>query len=251
MNIISLSPSTTEILFALDAHHMIVGNTYFCDYPLAAKKIPKVGSWTDIRFETIAQLHPDIIFTSTVVQQRLKEQLESYGYNVMHFDPRSLNDIYTSMREIGGLIGYDRQSQKLIDKMKSQEELLRKTKVTHIPRIYIEEWYNPPMMSGNWVPDIVKIAGGTYGLIQKHDISRVVNLQEITQYDPDIIFISYCGFRQNSPTSYITTRKQWSTLRAVTEGKIYALDDTFLNRPGPRILNAAFQIQKVIRKIYT
>lgn len=251
MNIISLSPSTTEIFFALGAGHLIVGNTYFCDYPLAAKKIPKVGSWTDIHFERIAELYPDIIFTSTVVQERLKKQLESRGYNVVHFDPRSLRDIYVSIRKMGRLVDHVKQSQKIIDKMKEQEESLRKTKRVYRPKIYVEEWFDPPMVSGNWMPDIVEIAGGTYGLIKKHDISRVVTLQEVTQYDPDIILSSYCGFGKNSRISSVTERSQWSKLRAITEKQVFALDDTYLNRPGPRVLSAAFQMQKIIRKIYS
>lgn len=251
MNIISLSPSTTEILFALGAGHLIVGNTYFCDFPPAAKKIPKVGSWTDIHFERIAQMHPDIIFTSTIVQKRLKEQLESRGYNVVHFDPRSLKDIYISIRKMGRLVGHVKQSQKIIDNMKKQEESFRKTKGVYCPKIYVEEWFDPPMISGNWVPDIVKLAGGNYLLGRKNGISQEISLKEILQYNPDIIFVSYCGFGKNSRVSLLVNRKDWQRLPAVQKKNVFALDDIYLNRPGPRVLSATVQIRKIIRRIYS
>lgn len=105
MNIISLSPAMTEILYALDVGDMIVGNTYLCDYPLEAKKKYKVGSFSHIDIQKIQGLKPDIIFTSTVVQQRMYTELKTIGLPVVHTDPRSIKDIMVSIQRIGRLVG--------------------------------------------------------------------------------------------------------------------------------------------------
>ncbi len=247
MRIISLSPSTTEILFALNAGDMIVANTYFCDYPSEAKKLPKAGSFSNIDFEKIKKFKPDLVITSTIVQKRINLELQKKGFRTVYLDPRSLTDILSSIKQIGKLIGREKESSKVIKKMQKEIVRLKKTKPSKKPRVYIEEWYEPPMYSGNWVPDIVELAGGTYGLATKGGISKNTPEKKLFAFDPEYIFVSYCGFGRKSDPNRILKRKGWENITAVKSKKVYPLDETILNRPGPRILKAAKEIQNYLK----
>lgn len=91
MRIISLAPSNTEILYALGAGDQIVGVTTFCDYPPEAKAKTKVGGWVNVDYDAIKSLEPDIVVTSTVVQEKVAEKCRELGFNVLHLDPKNLD----------------------------------------------------------------------------------------------------------------------------------------------------------------
>lgn len=246
MRIISLSPSATEILFAIGMGEYIIANTVYCDYPAAAKLIPKVGSFIRIDIEKIKSMKPDTIFTSSIVQDKIFQELKTAGLPVCHTDPRSLNGIYESILQTGKAVGKVSLAHDITRSMKYEEKKLRSVRHSHRPKVYIEEWFKPPMISGNWVPDIVELAGGTYGIVKSGELSREVTLVEVMQYDPDIILSSYCGFGKNSNPNHLLNRPGWNNLRAVKEHRLFNLDESILNRPGPRILQSVSNVQKVL-----
>jgi iron complex transport system substrate-binding protein len=244
MKIISLSPATTEILYSLDAGDLIVANTYFCDYPPEAKKKPKVGSFSSIDVGRIKKFKPDLILTSTVVQTRMYKELQDMGFNVVHFDPRSILEIIESIKKIGSLIGKEQLSEILTKKMLQKIEEYKKNAKKNKWRVYIEEWYDPPMYSGNWVPDIVELAGGEYFSVEKEGLSADTPEDKLLQFDPEYIFVSYCGFGTKSDPKKVLERKKWKNVSAVKNKKVFFLNETILNRPGPRILEAVTEIKK-------
>ncbi len=244
MRIISLSPSATEILFAVGIGVDIIANTIYCDYPSQAKSIPKIGSWIRIDIEKIKQMKPDILFTSSIVQEKIYQQLKDANLHVCHTDPRSLEGIYESILEISQAVSEITTAKKIVVEMRTEEKRVRRMKHKSRPKLYIEEWFNPPMVSGNWVPDIAELAGFSYGIVKSGELSRAITLEEVAEYDPDIILSSYCGFGKNSNPNHILRRSGWNTLRAVKEKHLYTIDETILNRPGPRILQAAKDIRK-------
>lgn len=246
MRIISLSPSATEILFSLGVGTDIIADTIYCDYPPDATSIPKVGSFIRIDIEKIRQMNPDIIFTSSIVQATIFQELKMAHLPVCHTDPRSLEGIYESILETAKAVNKFKNAEIIVLLMKKKVKILRQTHHKTNPKIYIEEWFRPPMISGNWVPDIVELAGGRYGIVKSGELSRVVSLDEVMQYDPDIILSSYCGFGKNSNPHHLLHRPGWKNLRAVKENRLYNLDETILNRPGPRILDAVFDIRNAV-----
>lgn len=249
MRIISLAPAATEILFSIGMGTDIVASTIYCDYPVEAKLIPKVGSFIRIDVEKIRQMKPDIIFTSSIVQFKIFQELKQSDLPVCHTDPRSLDGIYTSILEIGKAVNKIEKARQVIFSMKTKEKELREVHHKSHPKIYIEEWFNPPMISGNWVPDIVALAGGQYGIVTSGELSRAVALGEVVRYDPDIILSSYCGFGKNSNPNHLLNRPGWKELRAVQQNHLYNLDETILNRPGPRILQSVLDIQNAISTV--
>jgi iron complex transport system substrate-binding protein len=244
MKIISLAPSNTEIVFAIGAGDQVIARTAYCDYPKEALKIPKVGDWVNPDLDEIKRLNPDLILTSTVVQEKLAEKLITEGLPVTHFDPRTLNGVFDSIHQIGELVMKREGAEQLIRNMEDEFHALMNTIEKKKPRLYIEEWHDPPFASGNWVPKLATIAGAEYGLVEEGELSKEVSFEEIKAFDPDIIVLSICGVKSSPELVY--RRKEWSDIKAVKSGNVHAFDDSLLNRPGPRLVEGAKQLKKII-----
>lgn len=247
MRIASLSPATTEILFAMEQQRNIVCTDQFSDYPDAAKFLPHLRDHQKIAAEALRAHTPEIVFTSTLVQATLAEHLKAEGFGVIHQDPRSIPDVYDCIRQVGMLLDCSARAEALIALMQQGfNDTKRKAGLfSRKPRVYIEEWHNPPMVSGNWVPEIVKIAGGTAlqtGSDDKNFPSREVSLAEVQSFDPDIIVLSICGAGSLANKELLTSRTGWAELRAVRENHVFVIDDSLLNRPGPRLTEGAKRI---------
>jgi iron complex transport system substrate-binding protein len=241
MRIVSLAPSNTEILFAIGAGNDIIARTAYCDYPNEALKIPKVGDWMNPDINEIKRLKADLILTSTIVQQKLADKLIAEGLPLVHFDPRTLSGVFDSINQIGELVKKRDGAERLIREMEDEFHALMESIPEKKPRIYIEEWHNPPYASGNWVPKLAKIAGAEYGLVEEGELSKEISADQIRAFDPEIIVLSICGVKTSPELIY--KRKDWAGMSAVKSGNVYSLDDSLLNRPGPRLVTGAKQLK--------
>ena len=235
--IISLAPSNTEILYALNAQENLVACTRYCDFPEEAKKKPKIGGWLDINDELVKKFEPDLILTSTFVQNKITKKYQKNKMNIVALMRTTFKGVFDSIIKIGKLIGKNNEALELIKTMENKiKNIQNKIKtIKNKPRVYIEEWHKPPTISGNWVPSLVKLAGGDYSLIKAGVHSKEVTTQQIQKYDPEIIIISICGMNDKVPKEWITKREGWQNLSAVQDNKVFVFDDSWLNRPGPRL----------------
>lgn len=241
MRIASLSPAITEILYALDLQKQIVVTDKFSDFPEDAKSLPHLKDHQKLQVSDLEPFKPEIVFTETLVQAKVAKALESDDWKVIHLDPRSLFDIYDSIRTIGLLFEASGNATALIEKMRKDFNDTKK-KASLLPKklkVYVEEWHNPPMVSGNWVPEIVKLAGGIPFSLETNAPSREVSLTEIQAFNPDLIVLSICGAGSLAEKKLITGRKDWNAIPAVISGNIKVIDDSLLNRPGPRLTEGA------------
>lgn len=242
MRLASLSPAVTEILFAIGAEKDIVCVDKFSDTPDGARAIAHLKDHQRIGDDELLEYRPEVVFTQTLVQEKLAVHLKSLEqFAVIHSDPRSLADIYDAIRSIGMLVGREKQALELIASMQQGfSQLQKKAKLLpRKPRFYIEEWHNPPMASGNWVPEIAKLAGGVSFPLEHRAPSREVALDEVQRFDPDIIVLSICGAGKLAEKRLLTGRDGWADLRAVADNHLFVIDDSLLNRPGPRLVEGA------------
>lgn len=247
MKIVSLSPSTTEIIYALGAEDQLVGVTAFCDNPAEAKRKPKVGGWSTADPAKVYALKPDIVLTSTIVQGQAADKFTDTPFRHEHFDPRSVADILSNILQIGEIINRSSEAKALVAKMRIEiASIGDKQSAMSRKRIYCEEWPEPPMISGNWVPELVELAGGTYDIIKKGEISRAITDEELVNWDPEIIILNYCGFGTRSSTEKIKKRPGWENISAIKNNRVYVIDDSLLNRPGPRIVEGLKQLCEII-----
>ncbi|MBI2654045.1 cobalamin-binding protein [Candidatus Woesearchaeota archaeon] len=246
--IISLAPSNTEILYALGAEDRLVAVTRYCDFPEDAKKKPRIGGWLDINEKLILEYNPDLLLTSTFVQNNINKKYKKLGMNIVAVMPTTLKGVFDSIEKIGKLVGKENESNQLIDVMKNKlNEIENKVKkAKNKPRLYIEEWHKPPTVSGNWVPTLVKTAGGDYGLIKAGVHSKEVTTEQIKKYDPEMIVVSICGMADKVPKEWITKREGWQNLSAIKNDRFYVFDDSLLNRPGPRLTIGLEELAKAV-----
>lgn len=238
MRIASLAPSVTEILFELGAQNEIVCSTIFCDYPETAKSLPKVGSWVNIEPQRLSEFQPDIVFTSSAVQGKFTIQLKELGFNVININPLTLSEVVESYNQIGSLVGKKSEAAAIVNELykKIMGCYLRES-FSYTPRVYCEEWSSPPMAAGNWVPEIVKLAGGIPGIGQTGKLSRQFELQELVDFNPEVIVLHLCGMGEKVDKQSIKTRPGWENVEAVKADRIHVLDDSLLNRPTSRLFS--------------
>ena len=241
MRIASLSPAATEILFALGRGGDIVCRDQFSNFPDEAKAIPHLRGHQKIDVQELKKFHPELVLTGTIIQEKLSKELAAAGLGVVHQDPRTISGIYASIRQLGEIFDVPREAEALILSMQQGFNAVKK-KAGMLPRrlkVYIEEWHQPPMASGNWVPEVVRIAGGEPFSIRDGDLSREVTLDEVRAFDPDLIVISWCGAGALAPKELLLERTGWGNLRAVAAAHVRVIDDSLLNRPGPRLVEGA------------
>jgi iron complex transport system substrate-binding protein len=244
MRIASLSPATTEILFALGRASNIVCVDQFSNFPDGAKAIPHLHGHEKIDPEELRAFAPDIVLTETVVQAKLADVLRSAGFAVTHHDPRTLRDIEEGIRALGALFDAAREAEALVLRMRQGLNAVEKKArlLPKRPRVYVEEWHDPPFVSGNWVPEIVRAAGGEPFPLAHGSLSCLVTLEEVLAFDPSLLVISWCGAGTLAPAKLLLDRPGWDQLQAVQENRVRVIDDSFLNRPGPRLVEGANRI---------
>ena len=195
MRIASLSPAATEIVCALGLGKDIVCTDQFSNFPDEVKGLPHLKDHQKIAVQDLRPFAPDVVLTGTVIQERLAAELKAAGLPVFHQDPRTLAQVYEAIVALGILLEREELARGIVREMEERLHRLQ-TKVKLLPakaRVYVEEWHLPPMVSGNWVPEIIRAAGGTSFPIEAGTLSREVMLEEVQKFDPDLIVISWCG----------------------------------------------------------
>jgi len=196
------------------------------------------GSIQDIKEELIMKHNPDLLLTSTFVQNKINDKYKKLGLNIESVMPTTLVGVFNSIKKIGKLVGKEKDADNLIKTMNKKIREIKKKSIfaSYTPKLYIEEWHKPPTVSGNWVPTLAKIARANYSLIKAGHHSKEISTEEIQRFNPEYIIISICGLNNNVPKEWITKREGWENLNAVKNNRVFVFDDSFLNRPGPRLI---------------
>ena len=276
MKIISLLPSSTEIAFALGLGKEIIGVSHECDFPESAKtkavmtkskintlkrsdeidkdviEIVKNGlSVYDIDEDKLKELQPDIILTQdqcdvcAVLLKDVEQAINKFICNakIVSLKPTVLQDILNDIKTIGIATGKEKEAENLIQALQSRiNNIKSKTKnLTYKPKICCIEWIEPIITAGNWVPELVEIAGGINIISKKGHHSSKVELKEILEHQPDKIVISPCGFKIYQTVNDIellTKKLEWKALKAVQNNEVYIVDgNSYFNRPSQRIVD--------------
>lgn len=243
MKIVSLAPSNTEILYAIGAEEDIVATTSLCDYPEEAVEKPSIGGWTNPKISRIHEFNPDLVVASDDLQDEAVDEIQGEGYPVLQVKPHTLEEVYESIVEIGEAVDREEEARELV---KSMKEELEGIQLSSSLRVYCEEWMDPPMVSGNWIPGIVEEIGGEY-FIEEGERSHEFEDEELKAFDPEYVFLNVCGAGENlQGEKILEERKGWEEISAVENGNIFVIDDSLLNRPGPRLVEGAKKLKDLI-----
>lgn len=228
--VVSLAPSATATLRTLGRGELLVGRT---EHESGAGT--SVGGWLTPNLETIEQLDPDLVITTDALQGPIVESLEDRGIPTAHFSPGTVADVLTYVRHLGAAVDSPDEGESLAIELKERLRAVR-TAVEGRPRpvVYCEEWQNPPMVAGNWIPDAVEIAGGRYPFLEPGERSRGIDADEVEATGATHAVLHICGHGRDVDTESLA-RRGWS-IPAISRGQVTVVDDALLNQPSPKLV---------------
>jgi iron complex transport system substrate-binding protein len=276
--VVSLIASATEIVCALGLEKLLVGRSHECDYPESIQRLPVC---TEPRFDVhgtsreidervkqtlaeeisvyrvhedlLRELRPDVILTQSqcdvcaVSEQDVARALGDWQGatpRVLSLRPQALHDVWGDIRGVAEVLDAQEQGRTLLRSLQhrvadiAEQALERPTR----PTVACLEWLDPLMAGGNWVPELVELAGGInlFGVAGKH--SPWMSWDELRDRNPDVIIALPCGFgleRTSAEMVHVVNNPVWRGLRAVQQGRVYVSDgNQFFNRPGPRLVES-------------
>jgi iron complex transport system substrate-binding protein len=247
--VVALAPSITEIIFALGQEHRLKGVTMYSDHPDAAQKIAKVGSYVRLDLEKIVALRPDLcIAVKDGNPKAVIERLEDLKIPVYAVDPRNLETVMDTIREIGGLLDANESAEKLIRNMelRIQRVKTRVSKSAHKPRIFFQIGISPIVSVGTdtFINEIIVLAGGknlAEGPVPYPRFSQ----EQVLSLSPDIFIITTMA-RGAAFEKVKAQWGRWPTIPAVQQGRIYLADSDLFDRPSPRLVDALELMSRLI-----
>jgi iron complex transport system substrate-binding protein len=274
MQICSLLPSATEILYALHLGDSVAGVTHECDFPAEAAKKPVLirprvdtkaplaeldrqvtelvargESIYAVDAELLARLAPDLIVTQDLchVCAASPEDLASAltrlekQPRVLSLTPRSLADVWDDIRRVGEATHTSQTAEALAGGLAQRVEKIGELaqRISERPRVLCLEWLDPFYVGGHWMPEMVAKAGGEDVLERAGKPSFRVTEEEIRGSAPDVIIVMQCGFaaeRNAADFRALGLAGRWESFPAVRRRQVYSVDaNSYFSRPGPRL----------------
>lgn len=239
--VVSLVPSVTEIVYALGAGKQLVGNTTYCNYPEAAKRVYKVGDFQNPDLERIVALGPRLVFITLPAHQLIAEKLKELGIQFHVSRPQSIEEMFVDIDSIGILLGVPVRARRLVDSLKRHLAALPAFPDT--PRVYLEISSTPLMSvgAGAFLNSLVIRAGGRNIFGRTAQEYPVVDPEVVVRADPEVVVILCPSVAANE----IGNRLGWDGISAVRNGRVYDdLDLDILVRPGPRVVDGVIMLSR-------
>ncbi|GAB4440170.1 MAG: cobalamin-binding protein [Cyanobacteria bacterium J069] len=281
--IVSLLPSATEILAALGLMPWVVGRSHECDYPSeigdrpictaarlnAGKPSAQIDqdvqtllksalSIYDIQIDTLKHLQPthivtqdqcDVCAVNFAEVERAVAMLAEPRPQVISLQPNTLAEVWADIERVAAQLDVD--AKPVLDELQQRVAVCRQrvqsvdeaAPPTVRPTVAAIEWIEPLMGSGNWIPELIELAGGQSVLGAAAQHSPYLSWESLLAADPAVIVVMPCGFdlartRQEMQQA-IATQPQWQQLRAVQGDRLYLTDgNAYFNRPGPRLVDS-------------
>ncbi len=273
MNVVSTSPSGTEILCALGVDPVAVSHS--CDYPARVRELPVIdrsrveggssgerhrrtvqvsadGHVYEIDVETLEAVEPDLIVSqevcgvcavdTTLIDEVLSETEVDPAVVGMHAD--RFEDLFSCVRSVGAAVGRAERAEELIAELRDRVDRIERetSDLDRRPRVAVVEWMDPVVVAGRWVPDLVQIAGGEYGLAAAGERAAKPSWEAFREYDPEVIVVTPCGYSVRETVEKrgeLFAREGWDEVSAVRSGEVYAMDGaSYLTRWTPRLVDA-------------
>ncbi len=249
--IVSLAPTITETLFALDLNEEIVGVTIFCDYPPQTKEKAKVGSYIRPNIEEIVALEPDLVLSSMQTHQSTK-RLEDLGISVFTTSPQTLEESLDSILKIGKITGRQKEATLLVSELNKRIKVVadrtRNLKKKERPSVFWQLGSKPLVTAGpqTFAHDLIVLAGGRNIASEASIEYPRYSLEAILHENPDIILIIGMTKDDYSKTE-LERWSKWKDLSAVRNNRIHLIDLSIVTRAtSPRSVEGLERIARII-----
>ncbi|MDP2786731.1 MAG: cobalamin-binding protein [Pseudomonadota bacterium] len=241
--IVSLAPHATEILFAAGAGGHLVGAVEYSDYPEAAKRVPRVGGYSNPDLESIVARKPDLVLVwQSGNADGLVKRLHALGLSVYQTQPDRLEDIPANIEKLGRLAGSEAAAQRAAADFRQRLATLRKQYSTRPPvRVFYQAWHQPLLSVGGdqIISNVIRLCGGENifaGLAAK---APNVSVEAVIAADPEAIVAS--GMGRDTPVG-LDDWRAWKQMKAVARGNLFHVSADLMQRPTPRLLDGAEQL---------
>jgi len=256
--IVSTAPSATEMLYALGLGDRVVGVTTFCHYPPDAAKKPKIGDYLHPSLETIVGLRPGLVVSETT-GVRHAERLRALNLNVLEIDDATLAGIYDSIRRIGQAAGVPARAEALCSQMRAQLDAIH-TKVARLPRrrVLFLVGRTPGRIEDlvaagrrSHLNELIEIAGGDNVFRDSVAAYGKIPLEELLSRNPEVIvdmgeMSETVGVTEAQKRAVVALWNRYPALAAVREHRVYAVASDIFVVPGPRVVEAARALARML-----
>jgi iron complex transport system substrate-binding protein len=267
LRIVSLAPNWTNTVAAIGAAENLVGVTLYCIFPDSIPKLVKegkleiIGGFADISLEKVRSLKPDLILTCTGIQNKFRDLFIEEGFNVIHMEETSLNEVYDKILELGEAINKQIAAEKLVDEIKlSLNNVSLKYQDSPKVSVYYEINYFYKCVPGkdSYITELLKAVGGNPIFCDRPGIAPKVSWDEVVKANPDVILIPIWDnargpFFEGEKVGWGTTtpyeiahREDAQNVNAVKYGKVRYINSAKTKQAGPHIPIAAELFGKTI-----
>ena len=252
--IVCLTEETTEWLYLLGEQARIVGISGYTVRPrVARQEKPRVSAFLSAKIDTILALEPDCVFGFSDLQADIAAALIRAGVQVTVFNQRSVDEIFSMLVQVAAMVGQAEQGLARIAAMRAGLQAIADAaaRLPRRPRVYFEEWDEPPISAIRWVSELVGIAGGDdcFAELAQRSLGKdriIADATEIIRRQPDIVIGSWCGkkFRPER----VAARPGWQAVPAVREGQLFEIKSADILQPGPAALtDGVAQLARIIQ----
>ncbi len=247
--IISLAPSHTETLFALDLEERIVGVTDYANYPQEAQEKASVGSIREPNVERIVELKPDLVLAAAVTPKTVVEKLTQLDITVVGLAPNTVTEIIEDISLIGKLTGQVEEGRKLTVNLQKRKKEVGETVEENVtseeqPEVFYEVWKQPLRTagSGTFIDNLIQLAGGVNIAHDAQQQWPQYSFEQLLADNPDVYLSTPHSWKSEVTVETIKQRENFQQLKAIEEERIYILSQDIVNRAGPRIIDALEKI---------
>jgi iron complex transport system substrate-binding protein len=284
--IASLLPSTTEIACALGFEEALVGRSHECDFPASVARLPVLteprldcgasSKQIDERVKQVvrdglslyrvdatrlSEVQPTLILTQgqcEVCAASLKDVEDALSAwmgarpRVVSLDPQGLDDVWGDIRRVADALGVPERGLALTASLRERIRGIaeRTRRIGERPGVACIEWIDPLMAAGNWIPELVQLAGGENLFGEPGERSPWISWDALRAADPDVLVVFPCGFdlaRTRAELAPLQARPGWDRLRAVRNGRVLLADGNhYFNRPGPRLVESLEILSEIL-----
>jgi iron complex transport system substrate-binding protein len=245
--VVSLAPNLTEIIFAIGAGQSLVGNTTYCDFPVEAKSVEKVGDTLHPSIERVLALHPQVVLVSTASQLEVfTEQLKNHNIAVFVTDPHDLEGVFRSITKIGEIVGKTNEASALVAKLRERSSAVEAA-VKSRPRIrlFYQLSAEPLYTAGHdsFVTDLINRAGADSVTANVPGAWPKYSAESALAAKPEAIILP-TGGSMGEGNSNVAEALRNSP--AAQQGKVYKINDDHLVRPGPRAVDGLEEMARAL-----
>jgi iron complex transport system substrate-binding protein len=267
VRIVSAAPSITETLFLIGAWNQVVGVDQFSNYPPIVNELKKngtlavIGGFATLNIEEILKIKPDLIITSTGVQEKYARELSDMGLTVIVMRTSSISDVFNDILTLGVITGHPEKAVDIVNSMRetiieTREKVTAYLNATGVEPVKVYYEIFPDYWTvggGSYINDLIELAGGVNIFSNVTNAYFVTSPEAVLKNDPEIILTNYNYGQFGTPqelVNHIASRQGWSNITAVKNGHIYVIQGTLediIDRPGPRV---AIGVEALARIFY-